>query len=142
MERTLYEVLGVGRTASKSDIEAACLRLGEESRPDKNESPEARARFAEIDKAYEILVDDAKRAEYDSAIAHVESLARKSKRSGAFFGWGVTLLVIGALSFVIPLLGRQFIVIVPFIKMGMHPSAVGLLFVLVGGGLIAIAKSE
>ena len=142
MATTLYEILGVSRSASKADIEAACLRLGDEWRAEKNPSPEAKARFAEIEKAYEILVDEQKRLEYDEAIANVEGFERKTKRSGAFFGWGITLLVIGALSFIIPLLGRQFVVIAPFVAIGLHPAAVGLLFIIVGGALIAMARSE
>jgi len=142
MAKTHYEVLGVSRSASKSDIEAACLRLGEEWRTDKNDSADAKARFSEIEKAYEILADEQRRLEYDEAIATVEGLERKTKRNGAFFGWGITLLIIGALSFIIPLLGRQFVVILPFVAMGLHPAAVGLLFVIVGGALIEMAKSE
>ncbi len=141
MANTLYEVLGVGRSAPKKEIEAVCLRPGEKSRPDKGDSPEVKARFAEIEKAYEVLLDDQKRLEYDKAVAMVESLERKKGRQGKFFGWGVTLLIIGVLSFVIPLLGRQFIIIMPFVAMGLHPALVGLLFVIAGGTLIAMARS-
>ncbi len=79
MSSTLYERLGVSRSASKSVIEAACLRLGELYRPDKNGSAEATARFAEIEKAYEILLNDRKREDYDEAIARAG--VAKIKRS-------------------------------------------------------------
>lgn len=115
MATTLYEILGVSRSSSKT---------------------------AEIEKAYEILIDEQKRAEYDETIASVEGFERTAKRSGAFFGWGVALLIVGVLSFVIPLSGRQFVVVRPFVAMGLHPAAVGLLFVIAGGALIAMAKSQ
>jgi len=141
MAKTLYEALGVSRAAPKEEIETICLRLGEELRSGKSDSPEAKARFAEIERAYETLVDDQSRSEYDKAVKMVEELERKRGRQGKFFGWGITFLIIGVLSFVIPLLGKQFIVIVPFVAMGLHPGLVGLLFIVTGGSLIAMARS-
>ncbi|MEX2684670.1 MAG: molecular chaperone DnaJ [Candidatus Sigynarchaeota archaeon] len=64
-KRDYYEVLGVSRSATKEDIKKAYRRLAREYHPDLNKSPDAEARFKEINEAYEVLSDDEKRAAYD-----------------------------------------------------------------------------
>lgn len=64
-KRDYYDVLGVGRSATKEDIKKAYRRLAREYHPDLNKSPDAEARFKEINEAYEVLSDDEKRAAYD-----------------------------------------------------------------------------
>jgi len=141
--KTLYEVIGVSRTATREEIEAACLRFGEEVRPDKNATLEASARFSELEKAYETLADPAIRAEYDKAISLIEHIEGKRAVNGKLFGWGMALLVVGGLSLLLPLFHRQFVIVIPFTHLlGMHPAAVGVLFAVAGGTLIAIARSE
>jgi molecular chaperone DnaJ len=65
MARDYYEVLGVGRTADKSEIKQAFRRLAREYHPDVSKHPDAEARFKEINEAYEVLSDDDKRVRYD-----------------------------------------------------------------------------
>ncbi len=60
-----YEVLGVGRDASKDQLKKAYRRLAREYHPDVNGSPDAADRFKEISEAYEVLSNDQKRAAYD-----------------------------------------------------------------------------
>jgi molecular chaperone DnaJ len=61
-----YQVLGVPRNASESDIKAAFRRLGKEHHPDRNPDDEnALQRFKEINAAYQILSDPQKRALFD-----------------------------------------------------------------------------
>lgn len=68
MERSLYEVLGVNPSASAEEIEAACIKLGEQFSPERNKGNlTATIRFKEIEQAYETLSDPEKRAAYDRA---------------------------------------------------------------------------
>ena len=60
-----YDVLGVSRQATGQEIKKAYKKLAREWHPDKNRSPDAEAKFVEINKAYEILTDDDKRRDYD-----------------------------------------------------------------------------
>lgn len=63
--RDYYDVLGVERTASTTDIRRAYRRLAREYHPDVNSSEEAEERFKEINEAYEVLSNDERRAAYD-----------------------------------------------------------------------------
>lgn len=65
MPRDYYEVLGVQRSASAEEIKKAFRRLAREYHPDVNKTPEAHATFQEINEAYQVLIDDNKRAAYD-----------------------------------------------------------------------------
>lgn len=64
--RDPYEVLGVHRNASPTEVKNAFRRLAKKLHPDANSSdPRAAARFAELNAAHEILGDEAKRRAYD-----------------------------------------------------------------------------
>lgn len=64
-KRDYYEVLGIARDASKSDVKRAFRRLAMQYHPDRNKDPGAEDRFKEINEAYEVLGDDEKRAMYN-----------------------------------------------------------------------------
>lgn len=64
-KRDYYEILGVARNADKDAIKKAFRRLAQQYHPDVNKSPEAEARFKEMNEAYQVLSDDQKRAVYD-----------------------------------------------------------------------------
>lgn len=66
-KRDYYEVLEIEKNASKKDIKRAYRRLAKKHHPDMNkENPKAAAeKFKEVSEAYEVLVDDDKRARYD-----------------------------------------------------------------------------
>ncbi|OBX19944.1 molecular chaperone DnaJ [Erythrobacter sp. QSSC1-22B] len=61
-----YSTLGVPRTASEKDIKSAYRTLAKELHPDRNTgNPNATERFSEATRAYDLLSDKAKRAQYD-----------------------------------------------------------------------------
>ncbi len=60
-----YEILGIDRNATKDDIKSAFRKMARKWHPDINKAPEAEAKFKELGKAYETLMDDEKRATYD-----------------------------------------------------------------------------
>jgi curved DNA-binding protein len=61
-----YEILGVPRTASEAEIKKAFRKLAREYHPDvaKNKK-QAEEKFKDINEAYEVLGDSAKRKKYD-----------------------------------------------------------------------------
>uniref|UniRef100_A0A7N0UCM0 Uncharacterized protein n=1 Tax=Kalanchoe fedtschenkoi TaxID=63787 RepID=A0A7N0UCM0_KALFE len=61
-----YDVLGVRRNATASEIKKAYYGLAKKLHPDQNkDDPEAEKKFQEVSKAYEILKDEEKRSVYD-----------------------------------------------------------------------------
>lgn len=61
-----YETLGVSRGASDADIKKAFRKLAREYHPDvAKDKKKAEERFKEINEAYEVLSDPAKRRKYD-----------------------------------------------------------------------------
>jgi len=64
-KRDYYEVLGLERSASDSDIKKAYRTLAKKYHPDLNKAPDAADKFKEIQEAYEVLSDAQKRAAYD-----------------------------------------------------------------------------
>jgi DnaJ-class molecular chaperone len=66
MTRDPYDVLGVSRSASASEIKKAYRNLAKTWHPDTNkDDPKAKERFAEATTAYDLLSDKDKRARYD-----------------------------------------------------------------------------
>ena len=63
--RDYYEVLGISRSNSDEDIREAFRKKALEYHPDRNKSPDAEAKFKEINEAYQVLSDPQKRAQYN-----------------------------------------------------------------------------
>lgn len=64
-ERDYYDVLGVGRNASKEEIKKAYRGKARQYHPDVNKEANAEELFKEVQRAYEVLSDDQSRAAYD-----------------------------------------------------------------------------
>ncbi len=61
-----YDILGVKRGATEAEIKSAYRKLARKYHPDVNKTKEAEAKFKDINEAYEVLGDKAKRERYDS----------------------------------------------------------------------------
>lgn len=64
-QRDFYEVLGVDKNASSDEIKQAFRKNARELHPDVNKAPDAEEKFKELGQAYEVLMDEDKRAMYD-----------------------------------------------------------------------------
>jgi molecular chaperone DnaJ len=85
-KRDYYEVLGVGRNASATELKSAYRKLAMQHHPDRNAGDgEAERRFKELSEAYEVLKDDQKRAAYDQ-FGHAAFEGGPGGRPGFDFG--------------------------------------------------------
>jgi curved DNA-binding protein len=60
-----YKILGVSKNADTKAVKKAYRELARKYHPDMNKSPDAEARFKEINEAHEVLSDPEKRKKYD-----------------------------------------------------------------------------
>lgn len=68
-QQNLYDVIELPQDAGQGLIEERCIRLGERYRSDKNPGDlSAALMFAQIERAYQMLGDPAKRAAYDAEL--------------------------------------------------------------------------
>ncbi|HMO76398.1 MAG TPA: DnaJ domain-containing protein, partial [Sphingopyxis sp.] len=61
-----YSILGVAKSASEAEIKSAYRKLAKELHPDRNkDNPKAAEKFSDVTKAYDLLSDKTKRAQFD-----------------------------------------------------------------------------
>ena len=82
--RDPYSVLGVPKDASRQNIKSAFRRLAKKHHPDRNrEDPSAQAKFAEVNRAYEIIGDEKRRTAFDRGEIDAEGKERFHGFEGA-----------------------------------------------------------
>jgi len=93
-----YSTLGVSKTASEKEVKQAFRKLARKHHPDVNPGDKsAETRFKEINEAYEVLGDPAKRKKYDELGANWRAYEQAGARPGGGFdpsqfsggGWNV-----------------------------------------------------
>lgn len=88
MEKDLYEILGIKKEATESEIRKAYLKLAKKYHPDVNPGDSvAEQKFKEVNLAYEVLKDSKKRAQYDQMRAMGANPFARA-RAGAHSGPG------------------------------------------------------
>src|SRR5437764_14550420 len=66
MARDYYDSLGIKRSASDNEIKKAYRKMARQYHPDRNPGDkQAEAQFKEVQEAYDVLSDKAKRSNYD-----------------------------------------------------------------------------
>ena len=80
---TLYGILGIKQGATLDEIKSAYRRMARQWHPDVCREPDAKERFIEIQRAYEILSNDLLRRKYDAGLALQASL-KPSQRQRPF----------------------------------------------------------
>jgi len=60
-----YELLGVEKNASETDIKKSYKKLAMQYHPDRNKEPDAEDKFKKISEAYQVLSVPQKRQQYD-----------------------------------------------------------------------------
>ncbi|HZH98079.1 MAG TPA: DnaJ domain-containing protein, partial [Fimbriimonadaceae bacterium] len=66
---TLYDILGVERTAEPASLRRAYRRLAQKYHPDVNPDPKSHDLMARINEAFATLIDPSRRNEYDAMLA-------------------------------------------------------------------------
>ena len=80
-----YKILGVERNANEEDIKRAYRQLALKYHPDKNPGDkQAESRFKEINEAYDVLGDPAKRSKYDQLGSSYRAWERMGGQPGGF----------------------------------------------------------
>ncbi|MCX7101845.1 MAG: DnaJ domain-containing protein [Methylobacter sp.] len=60
-----YQIMGLSEDVSQDEVRCAYHKLAHKYHPDISKDPQAEAKFKELRKAYQILIDPQKRAKYD-----------------------------------------------------------------------------
>ncbi|MFH1761531.1 MAG: molecular chaperone DnaJ [bacterium] len=92
-KRDYYEILGLSKNASDSEIKSAYRKIAVKYHPDKNPgNKEAEEKFKEAAEAYEILKDSKRRAQYDQFghAAFSQGQGFGSGFSGGFSGFDIS----------------------------------------------------
>jgi curved DNA-binding protein len=78
-----YKALGISKTATQKEVQAAYRKLARKLHPDVNKKPDAEESFKAINEAYEVLKDPEKRERYDTFGANWREGQRYSPPPGS-----------------------------------------------------------
>ncbi|MGI9643895.1 MAG: molecular chaperone DnaJ [Ilumatobacteraceae bacterium] len=107
-EKDYYQVLGGAADASAKDITKAYRKLARELHPDKNpDDAAAEERFKDVSTAYDVLGDEAKRAEYDE-VRRLGPMADGMRNGGGPGGFSFNVGDMGGGGDINDLLGQMF----------------------------------
>jgi curved DNA-binding protein len=82
MAEDYYKIMGVSRSASAEEIQKSYRKLAAKYHPDMNpDDDQAKRRFQELQKAYEVLGDPEKRKMYDQFGPGFEQMGWISRRT-------------------------------------------------------------
>lgn len=90
MSKNYYEVLGINQNASEAEIKSAFKKQAIKYHPDRNKgNAEAEKKFKEVNEAYQVLSDPAKKASYDRVghDAYTTGASYGNTSSGGFDGF-------------------------------------------------------
>ncbi len=89
MAEDYYKTLGVRRDASQAEIQKAYRELARKYHPDMNpDDKTAKAKFQQVQKAFDVLNDSEKREMYDRYGSSFETMGAGGPRGGAAWGAG------------------------------------------------------
>jgi molecular chaperone DnaJ len=87
MAKNYYETLGVAKSASADEIKKAYRKLAHKYHPDKGQGNDAQ--FKEVNEAYQVLSDSAKRSQYDQyGETFEQARANGNPNAGQSYGQG------------------------------------------------------
>ncbi|DBA73544.1 TPA: hypothetical protein ACH3X2_009789 [Trebouxia sp. C0005] len=89
-KKDFYEVLGVAKDASDSDIKKSYYKLAKQYHPDSNKGDDkAQKKFQEVSEAYDTLKDSSKRSMYDQVGPEgMDNMGGFDGSQGGFGGFG------------------------------------------------------
>lgn len=79
--QTLYQILGIKRTATSDEIKSAYRRMAKQWHPDVCREPNARDVFIRIQDAYQLLSNDRARGRYDAGLLLEATLGREEQNN-------------------------------------------------------------
>jgi molecular chaperone DnaJ len=89
MARDYYDILGLSKSASDSEIKSSYRKLAMKYHPDRNPGDKkAEDKFKEVSEAYEVLKDPQKKAAYNQYGHAAFSQGAGAGASGGFSGFG------------------------------------------------------
>lgn len=83
-----YKTLGVDKSADKAKIKKAYFNLAKQYHPDSNKDAKAKDKYVEVQEAYEILKDPAKKEQFDTYGAQGFDANGNPQSPGGFSGFG------------------------------------------------------